>query len=159
MAGWALMKLKMCCMGYNALEFNSLHLWNLVNVNLFCGKSHLYKAFNSLWPGPWFNIKMTSYQHRKSHCGDKMILRPSYLHNWIPYTGKTTSLYWNRALVPTYIRVSTGSGNGLLTYHQRCSPKSNLTRSALELNPWPIFRHLTLALMPSLPGANGLRLH
>ena len=28
-------------------------------------------------PGPWFNIKMTSYQYRKSHCGDKTILRPS----------------------------------------------------------------------------------
>ena len=49
-------------------------------------------------PGPWFNIKMTSYQYRKSHCGDKTILRPSYLHNGISYTGKTTSLYWIRAL-------------------------------------------------------------
>ena len=48
-------------------------------------------------PGPWFNIKMTSYQYRKSHCGDKTILRPSYLHNGIPYTGKTISLYWIRA--------------------------------------------------------------
>ena len=37
---------------------------------------------------------MTSYQYRKSHCGDKTILRPSYLHNGISYTGKTTSLYW-----------------------------------------------------------------
>ena len=46
--------------------------------------------------GPWFNIKMTSYQYRKSHCGDKTILRPSYLHNGISYTGKTTSLYWIR---------------------------------------------------------------
>ena len=44
--------------------------------------------------GPWFNIKMASFQHRKSHCGDKTILRPSYLHNGITYTGKTTSLYW-----------------------------------------------------------------
>ena len=52
-------------------------------------------------PGPWFNIKMISYQYRKSHCGDKMILRPSYLHNGISYTGKTTSWYWIRALVPT----------------------------------------------------------
>ena len=51
------------------------------------------------YTGPWFNINMTSYQHRKSHCGDKTILRPSYLHNWIPYTGKTTSLYWIRAQV------------------------------------------------------------
>ena len=45
------------------------------------------------WPGPRFNIKMTSYQYRKSHCGDKMILWPSYLHNGISYTGKMTSLY------------------------------------------------------------------
>ena len=44
--------------------------------------------------GPRFNIKMTSFQYRKSHCGDKMILRPSYLHNGITCTGKTTSLYW-----------------------------------------------------------------
>ena len=29
-----------------------------------------------------------------------MILRPSYLHNGISYTGKTTSLYWIRALIP-----------------------------------------------------------
>ena len=50
-------------------------------------------------PGPWFNIKMSSYQYRKSHCGDKTILRPSYLYNGISYTGKTTSLYWIRALL------------------------------------------------------------
>ena len=49
---------------------------------------------NAKSPGPRFNIKMISYQYRKSHCGDKMILRPSYLHNGISYTGKTTSLYW-----------------------------------------------------------------
>ena len=50
-------------------------------------------------PGPRFNIKMTSYQYRKSHCGDKTILRPSYLHNGISYTGKTISFYWIGALV------------------------------------------------------------
>ena len=54
---------------------------------------------NSLkYPGPWFNIKMSSYQYRKSHCGDKTILRPSYLHNGISYTAKMSSLYWIRAL-------------------------------------------------------------
>ena len=37
----------------------------------------------------------------KSHCGDKTILRPSYLHNGISYTGKMTSLYWIAALVPS----------------------------------------------------------
>ena len=52
------------------------------------------------YAGGWFNIKMPSYQYRKSHCGDKTILRPSYLHNGTPYTGKMmTSLYWIRGLV------------------------------------------------------------
>ena len=46
--------------------------------------------------GLWFNIKMPSYQNRKSHRGDKTILRPSYLHIGISYTGKMTSLYWIR---------------------------------------------------------------
>ena len=43
---------------------------------------------------PRFNIKMSSYQYRKSHCGDKTVVRSSYLHNGISYTGKMTSLYW-----------------------------------------------------------------
>ena len=45
---------------------------------------------------------MTYYQYRKSHCGDKTILRPSYLHNGISYTGKTTSLYWIGAQGPIW---------------------------------------------------------
>ena len=44
--------------------------------------------------GDWFSIKMSSYQYRKSHCGDKTVVRSSYLHNWISYTGKMSSLYW-----------------------------------------------------------------
>ena len=73
--------------------------------HIYIGADDLQTLFGqllgSLWPtptGPWFNIKMTSYQYRKSHCGDKTILRPSYLHNGISYTGKTTSLYWIRTL-------------------------------------------------------------
>ena len=54
----------------------------------------------SCYTGGWFNIKMSSYQYRKSHSGDKTILHPSYLHNGISYTGKMISLYWIRALVP-----------------------------------------------------------
>ena len=49
--------------------------------------------------GPRFNIKISSYQYRKSHCGDKTVVRSSYLNNGISYIGKTTSLYWIRALV------------------------------------------------------------
>ena len=50
-------------------------------------------------PGPRFNIKMSSYQYRKFHCGGKTAVRSSYLHIGISYTGKTTSLYWIRALL------------------------------------------------------------
>ena len=49
-------------------------------------------------PGPWFNIKMSTYQYRKSHCGDKTVVRSSYLHSGIFYTGKMISLYWISAL-------------------------------------------------------------
>ena len=58
---------------------------------------------------------MLSYQYGKSHCGDKTILRSSYLHNGISstgktirssylhngisHTGKTISFYWIRAIV------------------------------------------------------------
>ena len=42
---------------------------------------------------------MQSYQYRESHCRDKTILRPPYLHSGISYTGKMTALYWSRALV------------------------------------------------------------
>ena len=41
---------------------------------------------------------MISYRYRKSRCWDKTIVRSSYLHNGISYTGKMASLYWIRAL-------------------------------------------------------------
>ena len=37
---------------------------------------------------------MPSNQYRKSHCGDKMVIRLSYLHSGILYTGNMASLYW-----------------------------------------------------------------
>ena len=56
---------------------------------------HIFPFPQVLQPGPWFNIKMSFYQY----CGDKTILRPSYLHNGISYTDKMTSLYWIRTQV------------------------------------------------------------
>ena len=59
--------------------------------------------------GPWFNInlKMSSYQYRKSRYRDKMILQLSYVHNGISYilvySGKMTSLYWIRPLGTGYV--------------------------------------------------------
>ena len=49
--------------------------------------------------GPWCNIKMSSYQHRKPHCGDTTILRPPHLHIVIFYTGKMIFVYSIGALL------------------------------------------------------------
>ena len=53
-----------------------------------------YACFHPMESGPRFNINMSSYQYRKSHCGDQTVVRSSYLHNWSSYTGKMASLYW-----------------------------------------------------------------
>ena len=63
-------------------------------------KHYIFWSLTAWYTGPWFNIKMLSYQYRKSHCGDKTVVRSSYLHNGISYTGKITSLYWIGALAP-----------------------------------------------------------
>ena len=55
----------------------------------------------NLWaqPVPWFNIKKSPYQYRKSHWGNKTVVRSSYLHSGISYTGKMASLYWFGPLI------------------------------------------------------------
>ena len=69
-------------------------------ADFFCSVIFPRFFFQNYWnTGPWFNIKMSSYQYRKSHCGDKTVVRSSYLHNGISYTGKMTSLYWFSPLV------------------------------------------------------------
>ena len=38
--------------------------------------SHMHEVLDWIsWPGPWFNIKISSYQYGKSYCGDKTVVR------------------------------------------------------------------------------------
>ena len=53
----------------------------------------------TLFRSNWIWGPRALIQYRESHCWDKTVIRPSYLHNGISYTGKMTSLYWIRALV------------------------------------------------------------
>ena len=49
--------------------------------------------------GGCFMTKVVPYQHRKSYCGDMMVVvKPCYLHNGISYTGKMSSLHYKRPL-------------------------------------------------------------
>ena len=101
----ALFQYKDCLSGYGNSHYNddnTVIIFFIMGIPILI-RVHLYNT--ELSPGGWFNIKMTSYQYRKSHCGDKMILRPSYLHNGISYTGKLTSLHWIRALVCIYLMI------------------------------------------------------
>ena len=75
-------------------------MWSFAVVRFLCFLCPTLPCAAWFRSGPRFNIKMTPYQYRKSHCGDKTISRPSYLHNGISYTGKRTSLYWIGALLP-----------------------------------------------------------
>ena len=70
------------CQRHGYLELSTCYVQMLTNAALVQGT------------GPWFNIKMSPYRYRKSHCGDKTVIRSSYLHNGISYTGKMSSLYW-----------------------------------------------------------------
>ena len=85
-------------------------LWSELSLQLFCPLGrYIYDYHYTLLflqlsrLGPRLNIKMLSYQYRKSHCGDKTVVRSSYLHNGISYTGKMTSLYWIKALLITNV--------------------------------------------------------
>ena len=79
------------------------------------------RAFGLWDTGPWFNIKMLSYQYGKSHCGDKTILRPSYLHNGVSITGKTAPLYWIGSP-----GVNPPSGHGILLWNCQSRASSSL---------------------------------
>ena len=72
-----------------------------IEMFTFSSKKMYLKMSSGKWrlSVRWINIKTSSYQYRKSHCGDKTVVRSSYLHNGISYTGKMTSLYWFAPLV------------------------------------------------------------
>ena len=48
-----------------------------------------------LWDCLIFIMRIPVLVYRNSHHKHRMVMRPSYLYNGNPYTGKTASLYWN----------------------------------------------------------------
>ena len=76
--------------------------------NQYCSRllACMLRKFSA--PEPWINIKMLSYQYTKSYCGDKTVVRSSYLHTGISYTGKMSSLYWFRNQVAMMVGVTKG---------------------------------------------------
>ena len=89
------------CIMVDHVSLVFMTVWPNSNIRVALWYSFIIIISWGRWSGPRFNIKMPSYQYRKSYCGDKTVVRSSYLHNGISYTGKTRSLYWIRAQVIT----------------------------------------------------------
>ena len=53
--------------------------------------------------GPCLNIKAIFPKYGDSRVKDKTVVRPSYLWHGDPYTGKTTSLYWDAPWIQWYV--------------------------------------------------------
>ena len=62
-----------------------------------CIYSHYFTINKNFYPAV-FKMEMPGNQCRDSQCGDRGILRPSYLHNENSCTGKTSSLYCIRTI-------------------------------------------------------------
>ena len=109
------------------------------------------------WPGPQFNKKMSN-QYTKSLCGDKTVVRSSYLHNGISYTGKMSSLYWIRAL---YLIFKLYKDVNPCTIHQYLAAVNNnfLLNYLIPgngLDPGFILNHSKMVITVSLCGPRNL---
>ena len=100
-------------------------------------------------PGCWFNIKMSSYQYRKSHCGDKTILRPSYLHNGISILVRR-HLYIESGPRPQWVKESnycrvSPAINSHLCVSVSARIQAKLNGTAHQLTPHVILRPFSTA--------------
>ena len=104
----------------------------LENINQMtmtpCTVSYLHSDYHEWW---W----MSSYQYGKSHCGDKTVVRSSYLDNGISYTGKMSSLYWISPLMSSQCSTSPILLNSRI-YRQSCMFQHQ--------NPRPLYTMKTL---------------
>ena len=94
-----------------------------------------------LWQNTWNQVEKKNWapiQYRKSHCGDKTVVRSSYLHNGISYTGKKTSIlnqgpdfYWWILYICLHYQIILVVPNLMSDFHPL--PAVKLVRSLLAL--------------------------
>ena len=86
------------CLGASMCNINPCawglhHCYQSNNISM-----GLSSHFCAGWPGLWFNIKMSPYHYRKSHCVNKTAIRSFNLLDGISYADKMSSSYRIRAL-------------------------------------------------------------
>ena len=92
---------------------------------------------------------MSSYQYRKSHCGDKTVVRSSYLHNGISYTGKMSSLYWIGALTFKHNE---------FTPNMRQALRGIYVQDMSHLTHWGRVTHICISKLTIIGSDNGFSL-
>ena len=101
-SGWVLELLRWPQCWFHKIEISAMYSYIPLGLKLKCRYVYFIQFADTMFmnqdSGPWFNIKMLYYKYRKSHCGDKTVVRLSYLHNGISYTGtEMSSVHWIRA--------------------------------------------------------------
>ena len=137
-------KLKLCtCAQSNAFCTSTKLRLEILTINVIFGIVYFRKIISESLrsvsettpTGPWFNIKMPSYQYRKSHCLDKTVVRSSYLHNGISYSGKTVLCEFQAEIFQLVIlTINVISG---IVYFREIILES--LRSVSETTPGPLF--------------------
>ena len=73
-------------LGADKVTNHYLNQWWLVYRRVYASLCLNELSTSVVDTGIWFSIKM-SYQFRKSHCGDTVVIGSSYLHSETSYTG------------------------------------------------------------------------
>ena len=83
--------------GFTCFKYNGLSIVDYTTA--VCSVLLYMKYFSGLEKQGPDSIWRCHHHYRKPHCGDKAVVRSSYLHNGISYTDKMTSLYQTNPLV------------------------------------------------------------
>ena len=101
--------------------FNNSENWQIYWYWSVCIVTWKYTDFY-FYSGPWFKIRMTSYQHRKSHCGDKRVIRLPIQVKWHLYI--ESGLWLFCGYVRVYGKASCSKANRGSYQHYLLTPQS-----------------------------------
>ena len=73
----------------------------LINPLHYTATLMMQRKFANIPSVAYLNKKMQLYRYCRSHCGDKMVLRLSYLQSATFYAGQMVCLHWNRLFSKT----------------------------------------------------------
>ena len=79
----------------NGMEITTITEARITQLFMDAQKATIYYVQLGNRPGLHLNIKAVFPRYWDSHVKDKLIARPCYLKHGYPFTGKTTSLYWD----------------------------------------------------------------